>query len=121
MIHRDIKPENIIVRADGCVKVLDFGIAKLAEPLRMAAAASATTAGGSTFGNAILGTPRYMSPEQARGLRLDQRTDLFSLGAVFYEMLSGQAAFHGETQNDLIADILRATPLLLRACRKRST
>ena len=110
VIHRDIKPENIIVRADGCVKVLDFGIAKLAEPLRMAAAANATTVGRATFGNAVLGTPRYMSPEQARGIRLDKRTDLFSLGAVFYEMLSGQAAFKGDTQNDLIADILRSEP-----------
>ena len=113
VIHRDIKPENIIVRADGCVKVLDFGIAKLAErPLAMGAEAggSSGTPPGPTLAGAILGTPRYMSPEQARGVSLDKRTDLFSLGAVFYETLTGKPPFHGDTQNDLIADILRTNP-----------
>ncbi|MGA8029559.1 MAG: protein kinase [Bryobacteraceae bacterium] len=110
VIHRDIKPENIIVRTDGCVKVLDFGIAKLAEgPLRSADKKTPTT-NASTAAGAILGTPRYMSPEQARGLKVDERTDFFSLGAVLYEMLTGKAPFSGDTHSDLIADILRGEP-----------
>ncbi len=101
VIHRDIKPENIIVRDDGWVKVLDFGIAKLTD---------ARTDGETTIAGEVRGTPRYMSPEQARGTEVDGRTDVFSLGAVMYEMLTGRAAFHGETQSDLIADILRSDP-----------
>jgi serine/threonine protein kinase len=114
VIHRDIKPENIMVRADGWVKVLDFGIAKLAEqrtvggPHTTPHATPSTTMG--TAVGAVLGTPRYMSPEQARGTDVDARTDLFSLGAVLYEMLTGKAPFRGDTQNDLIADILRSDP-----------
>ncbi len=107
VIHRDIKPENIMVRPDGCVKVLDFGIAKLSEPIRPQ---STPVPGMNTVAGMVLGTPRYMSPEQARGLTVDARTDLFSLGAVLYEMLTGTAAFHGETQSDLIAEILRSDP-----------
>ncbi len=113
--HRDIKPENIIVRSDGCVKVLDFGIAKLTEgPHQSGAKSGTSTATLATVGG--LGTPRYMSPEQARGIAVDARTDLFSLGAVLYEMLTGNAPFHGDTHSDLIADILRSDPAPLAQC-----
>ncbi len=111
VIHRDIKPENIMVRLDGCVKVLDFGIAKLIEPSKAEDALRTTPVPyTNTASGTVLGTPRYMSPEQARGLGVDVRTDIFSLGAVFYEMLTGRPAFQGETQSDLIADILRGDP-----------
>ena len=112
VVHRDIKPENIIVRPDGCVKVLDFGIAKFAERFdeRVSTGTPATKPHESTLGGTVLGTPRYMSPEQARGVKVDHRTDLFSLGAVLYEMLSGHSPFQGDTQSDLIADILRSDP-----------
>ncbi len=88
--HRDIKPENILLRKDGLVKIVDFGIAKLSrestgETPRAASGSSVTQPG------VILGTARYMSPEQARGLPVDPRTDIFSLGAVLYEMLAGKA------------------------------
>jgi serine/threonine protein kinase/cytochrome c-type biogenesis protein CcmH/NrfG len=111
VIHRDIKPENIMVRTDACVKILDFGIAKLVEPAdtQSVQGTPAIPEAKSTRGM-MLGTPRYMSPEQARGIAVDERTDIFSLGAVFYEMLTGRAAFQGETQSDLIADILRSDP-----------
>jgi serine/threonine protein kinase/Tfp pilus assembly protein PilF len=111
VIHRDIKPENIMVRTDGCVKILDFGIAKLVEPADGQRVQSTTPLPeAKSASGMILGTPRYMSPEQARGIGADARTDIFSLGAVFYEMLTGRAAFQGETQSDLIADILRTDP-----------
>ncbi len=114
VIHRDIKPENIMLRSDGCVKVLDFGIAKLTERPEGGRVETGTPAAHSgTIGGGILGTPRYMSPEQARGIRVDERTDLFSLGAVLYEMLTGKAPFHGDTHSDLIADILRGDPMPL--------
>jgi len=107
--HRDIKPENIILRDDGLVKIVDFGIAKLSrdatgEEPRAAAGASITLPG------VVLGTARYMSPEQARGLPVDGRTDVFSLGAVLYEMLAGKPAFEGETTSDVIAEILKSDP-----------
>jgi len=96
IIHRDIKPENIMVRADGVVKVLDFGIAKLGRPEPSSPSADSATPeeteeenGCKTIAGAIVGTARYMSPEQARGEPLDGRTDVFSLGAVLYEMLTG--------------------------------
>ncbi len=106
VIHRDIKPENVIVRPDGVIKVLDFGIAKLTE---LPGERGLTPCPGTLQGT-VIGTPKYMSPEQARGVPVDLRTDLFSLGAVLYEILSGKAPFEGETQSDLIAEILKSDP-----------
>ena len=111
LIHRDIKPENIMIRPDGSVKVLDFGIAKLTQALSTVMKFNGSLpAHPSTIAGAIVGTPRYMSPEQTRGTPVDHRTDLFSLGSVLYEMLTGKAPFEGQTYNELVADILRAEP-----------
>ncbi|MBL8190468.1 MAG: PD40 domain-containing protein [Acidobacteria bacterium] len=113
IIHRDIKPENVMVRHDGYVKVLDFGLAKLTAPVGMNSDSLSrmdTLRAANTTPGMILGTPRYMSPEQARGLSLDSRTDLFSLGVVLYELLAGNPPFAGETLSDLIASILMTTP-----------
>lgn len=114
IIHRDIKPENIMLRTDGYVKVLDFGIAKLIEhePEKVGAEA-ATLIHFSTNPGMILGTVSYMSPEQARGLKTDTRTDIFSLGIVIYEMLAGFQPFTGETISDVIAAILKSEPQAL--------
>ncbi|HKA22446.1 MAG TPA: serine/threonine-protein kinase, partial [Blastocatellia bacterium] len=106
IIHRDIKPENIMLRSDGIVKVLDFGIAKLVERKGMLLESEALTVPYlETTKGVVLGTPRYMSPEQTRGLALDGRTDIFSLGAVLYEIITGQSPFAGETLEDLRASI----------------
>ena len=111
IVHRDIKPENIMLRTDGYVKVLDFGIAKLIErePPTIEANA-ATLIQNSTTPGMILGTAVYMSPEQARGLEVDARSDIFSVGVVIYEMLTGQTPFGGETPSDIIASILIKEP-----------
>jgi serine/threonine-protein kinase len=105
--HRDIKPENIMIRRDGYVKVLDFGLAKLVE--RSAAGPEASTLVKTEEG-VIMGTARYMSPEQARGQAVDARTDIWSLGVVLYEMLSGRAPFEGATTGDVIVSILEREP-----------
>ena len=111
VVHRDIKPENIMLRPDGYVKVLDFGIAKLAEqevpvttPTDKALLLVETNLGS------ILGTVRYMSPEQACGAPIDKRTDVWSLGVVLYEMVTGQAPFTGETPGEVMAAILEKEP-----------
>jgi tetratricopeptide (TPR) repeat protein len=110
-VHRDIKPENVMVRRDGYVKVLDFGLAKLTEPSLPAPDTRASTATGiSTRSGMVMGTPRYMSPEQARGEKVDARSDIFSLGSVFYEMVTGRAPFPGVTRNDSIAAVLKDEP-----------
>ena len=105
IVHRDIKPENIMLRRDGIVKVLDFGLAKLTErlPSDSVDTEAATKALVQTEPGVVLGTIAYMSPEQARGLAVDARTDIFSLGVVIYEMVAGQAPFGGATTSDLIA------------------
>ncbi|MGC2626251.1 MAG: protein kinase [Candidatus Udaeobacter sp.] len=111
VVHRDIKPENIMLRPDGYVKVLDFGIAKLTEQ-RVASDdhTTETTATLQTRPGSVLGTARYMSPEQARGQKVDARSDIWSLGVVLYEMVGGSPPFHGETPSDCIAAILTTEP-----------
>jgi serine/threonine protein kinase len=106
LAHRDIKPENIIIRTDGIVKILDFGIAKLTE----GDTAERILATCATEPGMLVGSARYMSPEQARGLPIDLRTDVFSLGTVMYEMFSGRAPFQGETSSDVISEILKTMP-----------
>jgi serine/threonine protein kinase/Tol biopolymer transport system component len=110
IIHRDIKPENIMVRPDGYVKVLDFGLAKLSEP---PAASSESSTLINTEQGTIIGTVQYMSPEQTRGLRADARTDIWSLGVALYEILTEHPPFVGQTKSDVIAAILEREPLPL--------
>ncbi len=103
IVHRDVKPENILVRPDGVVKIVDFGLARSTEGC-LELLDNATQTG------AVVGTPRYMSPEQARGQKLDARTDIFSLGAVVYEMLARQPAFRGGTTAEVFASLLGSDP-----------
>ena len=110
IIHRDLKPANIKLRPDGAVKVLDFGLAKLADPAPGSTQASAVTSPGMTGAGLVVGTPAYMSPEQARGQRVDSRTDLWAFGCVCYEMLAGRRAFDGETASDAISSVLMRDP-----------
>src|SRR6185369_11624646 len=112
IIHRDIKPENIMLRPDGYVKVLDFGLAKLTEivpnPEQADAAANVHTETG-----LLMGTVKYMSPEQLRDTKIDERTDIWSLGIVLYEMLTGSTPFEAPSSNESVAAILapQRTPL----------
>ena len=105
LVHRDIKPENVMVRPDGYVKVLDFGLAKLAREEPAGAASTCLTQPGQAAG-----TPAYMSPEQARAEPVDARTDVFSIGAVLYEIVTGRLAFSGESPAVIFAGILGGTP-----------
>src|ERR1051326_5503531 len=88
IVHRDLKPENVMLRPDGLIKVLDFGLAKLTEPQTSVDTEAPTAARVDTETGVVMGTVRYMSPEQARGLKVDGRTDLFSLGVMLYEMIT---------------------------------
>src|SRR2546428_2047299 len=111
IVHRDLKPENIMLRPDGLIKVLDFGLAKLTEPPTANVDTEApTVARVDTKMGTVMGTAQYMSPEQARGLKVDARTDIFSLGVVLYEMLAGRAPFTGETTADYISVVLQKEP-----------
>jgi hypothetical protein len=109
IIHRDIKPENVMIRNDGIVKVLDFGLAKLIETTPLEAEAE-TRMQGLTQAGMIVGTVAYMSPEQGRGKTVDARTDIFSLGVVLYEMLTRQHPFMGETMSHTMVAILEKEP-----------
>jgi serine/threonine protein kinase len=117
IVHRDIKPENIMRRHDGLIKVLDFGIAKLIEPDEPELLAETTGIRTHTEAGLVVGTINYMSPEQARGLPVDERTDIWSLGVVLYEMLARRLPFSGATRMDTIVAILdrEPEPLLLVA------
>lgn len=108
LVHRDIKPENVMVRPDGYVKVLDFGLAKLHQTENDPQAATVITQ--QTEPGLILGTVNYMSPEQARGLPVDGRTDLWSVGVLLYEMSAGRLPFHGQTVTDTIISIVSREP-----------
>jgi TolB-like protein/Tfp pilus assembly protein PilF len=120
IVHRDIKPENLMLRSDGFVKILDFGLVKILD--------EKTDALSITQG--IIGTPRYMSPEQARGLEVDARSDVFSTGLVFYELLTGSALFKGSNAYQILASVTSAelpplermpeplTPLIVKALQK---
>jgi serine/threonine protein kinase/TolB-like protein/Tfp pilus assembly protein PilF len=111
VIHRDIKPENIMIRPDGYVKVLDFGIAKLIEQHVSSTSTDAPTlVKVETNPGMVLGTAYYMSPEQTRGLPVDERTDIWSLGVVLYSMLTGQMPFAGDTPADVVAAIIEREP-----------
>jgi serine/threonine-protein kinase len=112
IVHRDLKPENLMVTADDRLKIVDFGIAKLDSPsARVDEAGQRPTVAGRTQPGVLLGTVAYMSPEQVRGETVDGRSDLFSLGAILFEMLTGRRAFEGATAVETIAAILRDTPV----------
>ncbi len=112
IIHRDIKPENIMLRRDGVIKVLDFGLAKLVTATKDKTDAEAATRMKviKTDPGVVMGTANYMSPEQARGLEVDARSDIWSLGVVLYEMVAGRLPFEGKTTSDVIATILHHEP-----------
>ncbi|MGB7925918.1 MAG: protein kinase [Pyrinomonadaceae bacterium] len=111
IVHRDIKPENIMIRRDGYVKVLDFGLAKLSESHSMTTDVDAATVPMmETEPGMIIGTYIYMSPEQTRGIPADSRADIWSLGVVLYEMAAGRPPFEGSTKSDMIVSILERDP-----------
>ncbi len=112
IVHRDIKPENVIVRNDGIVKVLDFGIAKLSPRYtgQITRRSVLNLALSDSEPGMVRGTAMYMSPEQARGVAVDARSDIFSLGSVIYELVTDKAPFEGETASDVMAEILKVEP-----------
>src|SRR5262249_9774275 len=126
IIHRDLKPANVKITPDGRVKVLDFGLAKAMSaanasatarshqrmenaPANTALSNSPTMLSGTVDGM-ILGTPAYMSPEQAKGRAADLRSDIFALGCVLYEMVTGRQAFHGDDVSEVLASVLKSEP-----------
>ena len=112
IVHRDLKPANVKITPDGKVKVLDFGLAKATEdsPGQSTLSQSPTLSLAGTQAGMILGTAAYMSPEQAKGLNTDQRSDIFSFGAVFFEMVTGRQAFQGDSVSEVLASILAREP-----------
>jgi tetratricopeptide (TPR) repeat protein len=111
VIHRDVKPENIMLTRDGRVKVLDFGLAKLIRPDGRADGGAASNF---TEPGRVMGTCRYMAPEQVRGVEVDRRADIWGVGVVFYEMLAGRPPFDGEREADVIAAVLKTEPATLQ-------
>lgn len=107
IVHRDLKPENLFLTTDGRVKILDFGLAKLTRPETSAESGDAPTVQVATETGIVMGTAGYMSPEQVRGKAADHRSDIFSFGAILYEMISGKRAFHGESAADTMSAILK--------------
>ena len=110
LVHRDLKPANVMIRPDGTVKLVDFGLAKSSRDAGAGAATMTITMTGTR--GAVVGTAAYMSPEQARGVAVDSRTDIWAFGCVLYEMLTGRRAFDGETTSDAIASVLTRDPNL---------
>jgi eukaryotic-like serine/threonine-protein kinase len=113
IVHRDIKPENVMIRPDGLVKVLDFGIAKLTEKRNETDPEAATAIKAQTSAGMIIGTAAYMSPEQARGETVDARSDIFSFGVMLYEMLAGTPPFEGGNAIETIGSVLNKEPVPL--------
>jgi serine/threonine protein kinase/Tol biopolymer transport system component len=113
IVHRDLKPENVIVRGDGLVKVLDFGLAKLVSSSLSSEAPEATRTIVQTDAGVVMGTFSYMAPEQARGLDVDARADIWALGVVLYELVAGRPPFTGDTRSDVLAAVLEREPVAL--------